>query len=56
MKKILLNIFLCYNKKNDPLRKIEITNSILNFLIKVIQCGDKMSAKRVSNDIEYCCK
>jgi len=56
MKKILLNIFLCYNKKNDPLRKIEITNSILNFLLKVIQCGDKMSAKRVSNDIEYCCK
>ncbi len=56
MKKILSSIFLSFNKKNDFLNKIEITNHILSFLLKVIYCGEKIKDKSVSTDIEFCCK
>lgn len=56
IKKTLFEIFTSYNKKDDSLKKIEITNYILNFLLKVIKCGDKISPNTLSGDIEYCCK
>jgi len=56
IKKTLVEIFASYNKKDDSLKKIEITNFILNFLLKVIRCGDKTGPNTLSSDIEYCCK
>ncbi len=56
MKKLLSEIFTFYNKKNDFLNKIEITNHILNFLLKVIYCGERTNQKDVSADIQFCCK
>ena len=55
IKKLLKNIFLSYNKKNDELRKIEITNYVLGFLLQVIRCGNKTNKKNISVDIDYCC-
>ena len=56
MKKILSAIFSSYNKKNDGLNKIIITNLILHFLLKVIYHGEKKQHRDVSIDIEFCCK
>jgi len=56
LKKILSTIFSSYNKKNNGLNKIIITNQILHFLLKVIQYGEKMHQRDISIDIEFCCK
>jgi len=54
MKKLLFSIFDNYNKKNDPLSKLTISNLILNFLLKVIYAGEKTNHKSISSDVEFC--
>lgn len=56
MKKLLTEIFTTYNKKDDPLRKIVISNNILSFILMVIKCGEKNSNNIISSDMLYCCK
>ncbi|RLD86012.1 MAG: hypothetical protein DRJ07_01785 [Bacteroidetes bacterium] len=56
MKKMLRAVFKLYNKKNDLLTKIEMTNHILNFLLSVIHCSEKKENKSISTDMEFCCK
>lgn len=55
MKKTLIKIFSSYNERHDPLKKIEIANHILNFLLSVIDCGEKINNKVISADIVFCC-
>lgn len=55
LKKTLNAIFKTYYKKNDSLNKIEITNHILYFLLKVIYYGEKNKDKGISEDIEFSC-
>ena len=56
MKKVLSDIFSIYNKKDDPLTKITISNSILSFILLVIKFGEKNSSNTISDDIQYCCQ
>jgi len=56
MKKLLTDIFYWFNKKSDPLSKVEITNHLLRFLLQVIQCSENIDKNYISNDIEYCKK
>jgi len=55
MKKQLLAIFKYYNQKNEIFKRIEISNSILSFLLNVINSGEKSNSKITSPDIKYIC-
>ena len=56
MKRLLTEIFTTFNKKDDPLRKIVISNNILSFILMVVKCGEKNNNDIVSSDMQYCCK
>ena len=55
IKSILPNIFKAYNNPDEPLRKVEISNSILSFLLKVIHSGEQDYRMEVSGDIKLIC-
>lgn len=55
IKSILPNVFKVYSNHDDPLRKVEISSSILNFLLKVIHSGEQDNRKEVSQEIELIC-
>jgi len=55
IKIILREVFSVYNNKKNLFRKIEIKNLILNFLLEVIKCGEKLNSKLMAPDIEFVC-
>ena len=56
IKKILAKIFTIYNE-NGPLKKVKLKNQILNFLLEVIRCAEKLGNKEeLSPDIDFSCK
>lgn len=55
IKKYLSEIFSIYNKKRNVLSKIEIKNQVLNFLLEVIECGERSNPKILANDIDFIC-
>ena len=55
LKKTLSAIFFAYNKKDDFLSKIEITNHLLHFLLSVIHYGEKTDKRNISSSILFCC-
>src|SRR5690606_24226876 len=52
---ILKNIFNAYQKVEDPLRKVEIFNYILQFLLQVIYCGESRNKGEISEEINSVC-
>jgi AraC-like DNA-binding protein len=56
LKTVLEKIFMAYKKKDNPLKKIEIVNHVLEFLLKVIHFGEKRGRGEVSEAIQKICR
>ena len=56
IKNDLNKIFRIYHSEETVYKKIQITNSLLNFLLNVIEYGEKSSAMEPSEEIQGICR